>query len=84
MLTLGLRVSQMPALETRVARLEEDIDRLLDHRAEQAIKNSQLPGVDFEHPLILAPERSPTSISCGKNWRSALMRRAKREKPAQH
>jgi hypothetical protein len=73
----------MPALENRVARLEEGIDRLLDHRAEQALKNSQLPGVDFEHPPILAPERSPSRMFSGKIWPSALTRRVKREKPAQ-
>ena len=81
MLTLILRVSQMPALENRVARLEEGIDRLLDHRAEQALKNSQLPGMDFDHPPIQAPERSPTRLFSGKIWPSALTRRVKREKP---
>jgi hypothetical protein len=70
----------MPALENRVARLEEDIDRYLDHRADQALKNSQLPGMDFEHPPIQAPPRSPTRLFSGKIWPSALTRRVKREK----
>ena len=81
MLTSILRVSQMPALENRVARLEEGIDRLLDHRGEQALKNAQLPGMDFDHPPILAPERSPTRLFSGEIWPSALTRRVKREKP---
>ena len=58
----------MPALEHRVARLEEDIARLLDYRAEQALKNSQLLGVDCEHPPILALERSPSRMFNGKIW----------------
>ena len=61
--------------ENRFARPEEGIGRLLDHRAEQAIKNSQLPGVDFERLPILA-------LESGKIWPSALTRRVKREKPA--
>jgi len=36
-----------PALENRVARLT---------------KNSHLPGMDFDHPPILAPERSPSRL----------------------
>jgi hypothetical protein len=80
-LTLILRVSyRRPPWRTAFARLEEGIDRLLDHRAEQALSNSQLPGMDFEHPPILAPERSPSRLFSGKIWPSALTRRVKREK----
>ena len=68
----------MPDLENRVTRLEEGIDRLLDHCAEQAPKNSKLPGVDFDHPPIAAPERSPTRLFSGKIWQSALTRRVVR------
>ena len=68
----------MAALENRVARLEEGIDRLLDHRAEQALKSSPLPGMDFDYPPILAPEKSVTRLFSGKSWPSVLTRRVKR------
>ena len=67
----------MPALENRGARLEEGIDRLLDpDRAEQALKNSQLPGMDFEYPPSLAPERSLSRLFSG-DIRPAVLTRDK-------
>ena len=72
----------MPALENRVARLEEGIDRLLDHRAEQSIENSLLPSLKGKDRPIKAPETSPSRMFSGKIWPSALTRRVKREKPA--
>jgi hypothetical protein len=48
----------MPALENRVARLEEDIDRSLEHSTEQALKDSKLLG---EPILALGVSQMPGS-----------------------
>ena len=71
----------MAALEKRVARVGEGIDRALDHRGERAIKNSQLPGMDSGNPPIKAPPKSPSSFFSAIGLRSVLERRPKRAKP---
>lgn len=74
----GSRLEQMPAIETRMARLENQIDQYLDVRAAQALKNSQLPGLDFDQPSIEFKPMGPCRMYGGHIWPTALARRVRR------
>lgn len=76
----GSRLEQMPAIENRLARLEETMDKYLDQRAEQAIRNSQLPGIVFDPPSIQIKPHAPSRLFGGRIWPTALARRVKRNR----
>lgn len=68
----------MPAIEARLAKLEDDLDHYLDLRAAQALKNSQLPGLDFDQPSIEIKPLGPSRLFGGRIWPTALARRVRR------
>jgi hypothetical protein len=68
----------MPAIETRLAKLEDQLDQYLDTRATQALKNSQLPGLSFDTPSIQFKPMGPCRVFGGRIWPTALARRVRR------
>lgn len=73
----GSRLEQMPAIETRLAKLEDQLDHYLDVRSTQALKNSQLPGVIFAPAMEFKP-LGPCRMFGGRIWPTALARRVRR------
>ncbi|KAG8833387.1 hypothetical protein FRC18_003689 [Serendipita sp. 400] len=74
----GSRLEQMPAIETRLAKLEDQMDQYLDLRASHALRKSQLPGLDFAAPLMEFGPRAPCRMFGGRIWPTALARRVRR------
>ncbi|KAG8836227.1 hypothetical protein FRC17_008963 [Serendipita sp. 399] len=74
----GSRLEQMPAIEARLTKLEEQVDQYLDLRATHALRNSQLPGLDFATPLMEFGSRAPCRMFGGRIWPTALARRVRR------
>lgn len=74
----GSRLEQMPAIETRLAKLEDQLDHYLDVRAAQSLKNSQLPGLNFDNPSIQFKPTGPCRVFGGRIWPTALARRVRR------
>lgn len=73
----GSRLEQMPAIESRLAKLEDQLDHYLDIRSAQALKNSQLPGVEFAPAMEFKP-LGPCRMFGGRIWPTALARRVRR------
>jgi hypothetical protein len=74
----GSRLEQMPAIENRLAKLEDQLDRYLDGRAAQALRNSLLPGLETQsQPMEYAP-LGPCRMFGGRIWPTALARRVRR------
>jgi hypothetical protein len=74
----GSRLEQMPAIENRLAKLEDQLDRYLDRRASQSLKNSLLPGLDTHNPPIEFAPLGPCRMFGGRIWPTALARRVRR------
>lgn len=74
----GSRLEQMPAIENRLAKLEDQLDHYLDIRAAQSLKNSLLPGLEnTSSPIEFAP-LGPCRMFGGRIWPTALARRVRR------
>ena len=68
----------MPALENRLAKLEDQLDHYLDVRAAQSLRNSLLPGLDAQStPIEFAP-LGRCRMFGGRIWPTALARRVRR------
>jgi len=74
----GSRLEQMPAIEARLARLEDSLDHYLDVRAAQALKNSVLPGLEYDQPSVETKPMAPCRMFGGRIWPTALARRVRR------
>lgn len=74
----GSRLEQMPAIENRLAKLEDQLDRYLDGRAAQSLRNSLLPGLETQsQPMEFTP-LGPCRMFGGRIWPTALARRVRR------
>lgn len=68
----------MPAIENRLAKLEDQLDHYLDVRAAQSLKNSLLPGLETQSaPMEFSPQ-GPCRLFGGRIWPTALARRVRR------
>jgi hypothetical protein len=74
----GSRLEQMPAIEARLAKLEDSLDHYLDVRAAQALKNSVLPGLEYDQPSVETKPIGPCRMFGGRIWPTALARRVRR------
>jgi hypothetical protein len=74
----GSRLEQMPAIEARLANLEVKMDQYLDVRSAHALKNSQLPGLEFDAPIMEFKPLGPCRMFGGRIWPTALARRVRR------
>jgi hypothetical protein len=68
----------MPAIEARLAKLEDSLDHYLDVRAAQAVKNSVLPGLEYDQPSVETKPMAPSRVFGGRIWPTALARRVRR------
>lgn len=74
----GSRLEQMPAIENRLAKLEDQLDRYLDGRAAQSLRNSLLPGLESQSQPMEYTPFGPCRMFGGRIWPTALARRVRR------
>lgn len=74
----GSRLEQMPAIEARIAKLEDSLDHYMDLRAAQALRNAVLPGLEYDQPSIEVKPFGPCRMFGGRIWPTALARRVRR------